>query len=623
MLALYFLSLGVSGALIGAFARHALAGLGLVPGYMGGLFLAGCVVCLYVGAQFLFMALLRLMQPCRSMGPYVTEMFSHYSALALLPYLLGVEVAWPHPLMARAEALMYMGAFVALHLFFKAATYYASLQGEPGKRLGGLGWLAACGLCAWGAYGGFTMWLGETERGRPGAPETQSYYRVGDQYALARPLREGSTFDGTLQGYDEPVLRILWANLPLGGASGEIDRIHARVTLHGAERKTYVSSLALSDDGWAEMVIPSEFIPAHAERFRVQWSRMAAPAWLRLLGLESLNLVAPSGREGNGLAAPPRVLLAGPFENPARDAVKGPNFLVIAVEGLGAGHVSMLGYERLTTPSLDQLGDSSLVFRNAYVTAPGAAAPGAAMGCMSLLTGASPARHGLLGDEHGPLPDGVGTVAEALQAKGYATAAFTEGGALGMGKGFERGFDLFDVSYDGGGSSPTPADPGAPDAAGSKATLERARTWIGAHRGSAFFVFIRLSELADVVPRARYETRFVEDKSVSLERMDVYDSAVAYLDGQLGSLFKYVRDRETRRNTCIVVTSPYGIDFSGSEGESELTAPSLRVPVIVHAPGVRGEMRSDRVGLEDVAATMLDLAGAEITGSVEGASLLE
>jgi len=328
-----------------------------------------------------------------------------------------------------------------------------------------------------------------------------------------------------------------------------------------------------------------------------------------------------------------RLLMSGPYEHVEQADSASPNVVIVAVEGLGTAHLSGMGHKRKTTPSLDKFAYASVFLPNGFAPTP---EPGA--GCMTLLTGLSPLRHGYLGDHRGPLPERFKLLSEVLHAKRYASAAFTEGEAandLTWGTGFEAGFEVFDPSYqrdpessaaDNDAESEAPGDETGPKepqtipAAGSRVTLAKARGWIDQHKDVRFVVFVRLRELRELRLRDRYGTPFSK-KGWEPAPVDIYDTALAYLDRQLGQFIAHIRDHETRQNTVIIVTSPYGFDFSAGDSEMPrvgLSEETLRVPVFVYAHWIPRRRRDDLVALQDVAPSVLGMAGTQFGAVIDG-----
>ncbi len=611
MLPLYFIALAVSSGLIGLFTRHVSADFGFVAGFQAGAFLAVGAAAAYAVIQLIYMAGLRLLQPSRSVGPYLTEILSQASAALTVPIILGIEIPWPAEEMARFEALIVLAVFGVLHLFFKLTTFFASLQGETAPRYGFLPWFGAAAICAWISYAGLMQWLGGIESARPTAPESGADYRIGDQFARAREMPEGSTLDWAMTPFPGQTVTLRWANVP--GAGAELTNVFVSATLGGTETKSYTTSVRLTENGWAEVRVPAEYVPQDANRVHVRWTRSKEPTWQRLLGLHPV-VYGDQPAEGGVPAAPAKILLSGPFQHSLRSEPAPLNFVILSVDGLSATQTGFIGDVEETTPSLDRLASASLAFTNAYTPAPEAVAAN-----MTLLTGVGPLRHGYLGKRTGPLAGDRLTIAQVLQSAHYTTAAFTEGELAGkedlvFGSGFERGFELFDPSY--------VANIDSTDVPPSQSTLDAARDWIERHADIHFFLFVRLRELADSEFRARDD---VDPNARGLATPYTnYVRALANLDGRIGSLVKYIRDRDTRKNTCIVVTSSYGLDFFGPNGldGGGLSEPVLHVPLIVFVPGQDSAARGDIVGLEDVPAVIARLAGVDSLKDMEGRDFL-
>jgi arylsulfatase A-like enzyme len=91
---------------------------------------------------------------------------------------------------------------------------------------------------------------------------------------------------------------------------------------------------------------------------------------------------------------------------------------------------------------------------------------------------------------------------------------------------------------------------------------------------------------------------------------DLYDSEVAFTDQQIGRLIDFVAASELGARTAIVVTSDHGEAF-GEHGMyrhgNEIWEALVRVPLIVHVPGVAPGRQTSRRGAIDIAPTLLEL----------------
>lgn len=209
----------------------------------------------------------------------------------------------------------------------------------------------------------------------------------------------------------------------------------------------------------------------------------AAVAWALLLGAVAYGarIYVREGKRGAG--APVKVAPA-PAAAPQAPTARGaqpPNIVLVVVDTLRSDHVSAYARDAPPTPNIDRVAAGGILFENAL-----SAAPWTAPSLLSIMTGLYPSSHGVwtypqpsvMASEHI-------TLAEILKARGYATAAFTEGGFAKPDFGLGQGFDLY------------PAYAG--DAAGNFANLTehgrtaenlaRALAWLAARPARPFFLF--------------------------------------------------------------------------------------------------------------------------------------
>jgi hypothetical protein len=154
----YILSLATSSGLIVLFARHLLASEGGVSGFSESVLLAFGLACLYMAVQLLYVALIQFLYPTRARGPLFTETLSHGCTLVLSVKLAGIQLPWPHDLLAQYESLVLITLFFCAHAFFKLLTLFSATQSSPSSGLDGYVWLAAGALCVFGGFWSFTTW---------------------------------------------------------------------------------------------------------------------------------------------------------------------------------------------------------------------------------------------------------------------------------------------------------------------------------------------------------------------------------------------------------------------------------------------------------------------------------
>lgn len=97
------------------------------------------------------------------------------------------------------------------------------------------------------------------------------------------------------------------------------------------------------------------------------------------------------------------------------------------------------------------------------------------------------------------------------------------------------------------------------------------------------------------------------------------------LDKQVGNLVDTLKATGEYKNTVIMFTSDNGY-FLGEhrvrQGKIKAHEPSLRVPLLICGPGIPHGQRFDPVTTEDLAATILQLGGAQPPHPLDGASFV-
>ena len=279
----------------------------------------------------------------------------------------------------------------------------------------------------------------------------------------------------------------------------------------------------------------------------------------------------------------------------------GTPVLLITIDTLRADRLSCYGAHSVKTPALDALAAQGVRFDRALAQVP-TTPPSHAV----ILTGTYPMYNGVRGFTSGPLPKGVGVLAEAFQRHGYDTAAFVSSAVLESSWGFNRGFQEYDDRF-----NVRRVEIGNPAAIERRAeeTVGRLLAWFQARPQSGtaappFFVWLHLYD-----PHAPYDP---PEPFRAQYAGHLYDGEIAYADSQLARLFDYLRNNRLYDRTLIVLMSDHG-ESLGEHGEDEhgffIYNSTLHVPLIFKLPSGMGTPRVVRrlVGIIDVAPTLLDL----------------
>lgn len=322
------------------------------------------------------------------------------------------------------------------------------------------------------------------------------------------------------------------------------------------------------------------------------------------------------------------------------------NFVVIYLDDMGYGDVTMTGASGYSTPNIDQLAREGMFFSHYY--SPQAVCTASRVG---LLTGCYPNRLGMSGaidhtSEIG-ISDQEETIAQVLKKKGYATAAYGKW-HLGCQKQFlptHHGFDEFfgiPYSHDMWPGHPTAKNyyPPLPLIEGdstiatnpdfSKFTTEfteRAVKFIKRNKSNPFFVY--LAQPLPHVPLA------VSAKFKGKSQQGMYGDVMEEIDWSVGQIMKTLKDLNLDDNTLVIFTSDNGpwINYgnhAGStgglrEGKGTSFEGGQRVPCLMCWKGVipAGVVCNKLVSGIDILPTLAAISGAPLPERrIDGVSLL-
>jgi arylsulfatase len=356
---------------------------------------------------------------------------------------------------------------------------------------------------------------------------------------------------------------------------------------------------------------------------------------------------APRGTRARGILVVAGVMLAGAVAIALYLGVgrilestrtgPGKNVLLISVDTLRADHLGLYGYERPTSPRIDELGRAGIVFSQAVCqntnTNPSHA---------SILSGLYPRTHGNW-DNYFMMSDDVPLISEVSRRIGYRTAAFVSGYTLKQKIcGLDRGFEVYDDDFTGKERT-------------GDVTTRRAIEWLREHADEPFFLFVHLFDPhGPYDPPAQDLPLFEPDSPpqvVPVERIPKYqrlprgapeeeiwtdlnqykaryDAEIAFSDRQVGRLLDLLDELDLADDTVVLFTSDHGealderfhlLDHGGGIGDEEILVPLiLRLPAGRHA----GRRFDGQVQLIDVVPTLAAAAGIEYPSPVQGKDLL-
>jgi len=336
-----------------------------------------------------------------------------------------------------------------------------------------------------------------------------------------------------------------------------------------------------------------------------------------LAALLAAALVGCGGREP--AARPARVVPVEAASSPAAQALRagaeGANLIIILIDAARADHFSGFGYEWETTSCIDALFDESIVFEEAYATAPNTKASTA-----SLFTSQHPDTHGAVGVFSG-LPTECTNLAEAMKSRGYVTGAFSANPFLAECFGFARGFDeFFEVFRE------VDLVPNQEGRVPAERMVAAGVPWLREHADEQFFVYFHFLEPhAPYDPPPPFRFQFIRPPDYM---MGLYDGNLGYVDDQVGELLEEIDRLGLTDHSVIVFLSDHGEAF-GEHGRFGHTTTVYQEMIYVplsfrFPPGCEAspQRRSEIISLADVMPTLLDLYGLDLPDTMQGKSRL-
>jgi arylsulfatase A-like enzyme len=357
-----------------------------------------------------------------------------------------------------------------------------------------------------------------------------------------------------------------------------------------------------------------------------------------------------------------------------------PNILLIVMDTVAADHLSLHGYNRRTSPTIDELAERGIRFDRVRSTSSWTLPSHA-----SMFTGRLP--HELSAGWFTPLGGEHPTVAEFLASRGYATAGFIANyWYCGTDSGLSRGFaayrdyffprlsvlktstlvdrpleglqaveDFLETQFD--------LDLFAPAIRSLwwlfKSNRKEAAVvnrefleWLSYERQSErpFFAFLNFNDAHypyevpgmgirrfGVKPRDNREKSLIRDwvqviqdrpsqKQISFGR-DAYDDCVADLDEHMGRLFDELDRRDVLKKTWVIITADHGESFGEIPGifwhGTSLYETQVHVPLVIIPPtgGPSPRLVTETVSLRDLAATIAEMPDLKTASPFPGSSL--
>lgn len=323
------------------------------------------------------------------------------------------------------------------------------------------------------------------------------------------------------------------------------------------------------------------------------------------------------------------------------------NILLIVMDTVRADHLSSYGYSRQTTPNIDELCTSSIVFKQCIAPSVWSHPSHA-----SLFTGLFPSEHGVFYTTQF-VKDEIPLLAEVLSKCGYSTVGFTGNPWISSAFNFHRGFDHFFEFFRSNGFPAAYINKWKTllflNDHGTTHINKNFRNYIKSVK-QPFFVFVNYMEAHQpYLPRRPFHRKFGYNKLIIKDLLknrklygnwgkvfsgelevreediqvclSLYDRQIAYLDYRIGELISFLVDEHILDNTLIIITSDHGENFGEHDFHHGklvghhfcLYDTLLWVPLIIRFPGIfkEGVEISSQVQLTDIFPTILSIINQE------------
>jgi arylsulfatase A-like enzyme len=345
---------------------------------------------------------------------------------------------------------------------------------------------------------------------------------------------------------------------------------------------------------------------------------------------------------GRSLRAGTALLVSVLMTLPGCGKRPGSNLLIITIDTLRADHLGCYGYQRGTTPVIDEFAGRGVLFEN-VVCQSSQTLPSHA----SIFTGMNPRTHKAISHESKVDP-GLKTLAEMLHDRGYTTGAFISSHALDVDYGLDQGFDTYWEIH----KELTLRQRDLARLMELDPTTEAAASWLRDQHDSGFFLWIHwFHPHRPYNPPPRYLQAFaggysgsadsspefimkVWRQEIQISQADVdhlvgrYDGEIAFTDVQVGKILGELDSLGLIGNTIVIITADHGEILYEHEHyfghDIALYDECLMIPLIVHAPGT--ETAAGRINQLvqslDVLPTVLDLLEIDHPDGLEGRSLI-
>lgn len=315
------------------------------------------------------------------------------------------------------------------------------------------------------------------------------------------------------------------------------------------------------------------------------------------------------------------------------------NLLLISIDTLRPDHMGTYGYEKNTTPNIDEWAEKGTVFTNVRTVVPMTDPSFAA-----LMTGKTPVKTRIITNGGIPISKNTKTLAKILSENGFYTSAILAKFPV------KQGFDEIKSAPYVGYYYPE----GAVDKSkvlyrhlNSLGEYEKfilsSTDWLKANKDKKFFLWVHLMDIhapyfppqdlrckfnskyckeimgksEEDLDKLRAEYQICQEDEVPGERIELmetlYDGGVASADRLTGKILDTLKELNLDKNTLVVIYSDHGEGFDHNyffNHREVLYDSAVKIPLIFIDPTAKGPAQSDlMVQNMDIMPSILEMLG--------------
>jgi len=320
------------------------------------------------------------------------------------------------------------------------------------------------------------------------------------------------------------------------------------------------------------------------------------------------------------------------------------NIVLIVIDTLRRDHLGCYGYDKETSPFIDEVSSKGVLFLNDYPsdvpTIPS---------FTSIFTGQRGVKTGVVSHHiEDILPDNVFWLPQYLSSKGVVTCAVST--LYFMRKWFARGFNYY--------LNPVAGNRARTQQVDAEEINFYAINWLKKHRDERFFLLIhywdphmfykppppynemfyqgnprdpenksleKVKQLIDWPFRERQVNNVLPGATDLNYIIAQYDGEIRYDDDNVKKVFETLEDLNLLEDTMIIITSDHGESLGEHDiyfDHADVYEPTAHVPLIFYGSEIPSDKKIESlVQSIDLAPTILDYMGFEIPSEIQGFSL--